>query len=73
MKKVSFTQLRNNAKRYFDDVEDGETLEIYRHGKALAILSPAPSSSENTRWKKVKPRTLAGVSLSKAILDERHS
>jgi prevent-host-death family protein len=41
MKTVTFSQLRNNAKKYFDAVEKGETVEVYRHGKPVAILSPA--------------------------------
>jgi prevent-host-death family protein len=41
MKTVTFSQLRNNAKKYFDAVEKGESVEVYRHGKPAAILSPA--------------------------------
>ncbi len=37
---VTFSELRNNAKKYFDAVEEGETIEVYRNGKPIAILSP---------------------------------
>ena len=40
MKTVTFSQLRNNAKKYFDAVEQGETVEVYRHGKPVAVISP---------------------------------
>jgi antitoxin (DNA-binding transcriptional repressor) of toxin-antitoxin stability system len=33
----------HNAKKYFDTVEQGETLEVFRHGKPIAILTPAGS------------------------------
>ena len=34
MVRVTFSELRNNAKKYFDAVEQGELVEVYRHGKA---------------------------------------
>ena len=69
---VTFTQLRNNARKYFDAVERGETLEVYRHGKPIAILAPYRSRSRE-RWKRGKPLKLKGVSLSTLILAERRS
>lgn len=70
MKTATFTQLRNKAKKYFDAVEGGETIEIYRHGKPIAILSPV-ATSNRIRWKKANPKKLSGVSLSRTILAER--
>ena len=72
MATVTFTELRNNARKYFDAVERGETLEVYRHGKPIAILSPyRPGASK--RWKRARqrPLKLKGVSPSKLILSER--
>lgn len=69
-KMVTFTELRNNAKKYFDDVEKGSTLEIYRHGKPVAVLSPTKERSTDY-WKHVSPLNIKGASLSKAVIDER--
>lgn len=70
MTSVTFSELRNNAKRYFDLVEGGETLEVYRRGKPVALLSPIrPASREH--WRQAAPLNISGVSLSKAILAER--
>ena len=69
---VTFTQLRNNAKKYFDAVERGETLEIYRRGKPIALLSPLRIEARQ-RWKRGNPLKLKGISLSKLILSERRS
>ena len=69
---VTFTQLRNNAKKYFDAVERGETVEIYRRGKPIALLSPLRIEARQ-RWKRGKPLKLNGISLSKLILSERRS
>ena len=71
MKTVTFSQLRNNAKKYFDAVEQGETMEIYRHGKPIAMLTPVPQESHLSRWKTAHPIKLPGVSASKMIIEER--
>lgn len=67
---ATFSELRNHAKRYFDAVELGESVEIYRNGKPVAILSPIRSGSSE-RWKSARPLSLEGVSLSQVILRER--
>ncbi|MBI1870012.1 MAG: type II toxin-antitoxin system Phd/YefM family antitoxin [Chlamydiae bacterium] len=70
MSTVTFTELRNHARKYFDQVERGETFEIYRHGKPVAILLP-PGDSSKEGWKRVSPMKIFGVSLSQAILADR--
>ena len=67
---VTFSELRNNAKKYFDAVEEGETIEVYRKGKPIAILSPY-STGKGERWNRSHPLEARGVSLSKVVLDER--
>lgn len=70
MTTITFTELRNHAKTYFDQVENGEVLEVLRRGKPIAILSPIrPYAKE--RWKDVHPMKIKGFSLSKAILKDR--
>ncbi len=71
MKTVTFSQLRNNAKTYFDAVEQGETVEIYRHGKPIAMLTPVLREPTLNRWKTARPIKLSGVSASKMIIEER--
>ena len=70
MKSATFSDLRNNARQYFDDVEKGESIEVFRHGKLIAVIVPANQESRD-RWKKSNPVRITGVSLSTAILDER--
>jgi prevent-host-death family protein len=70
MVSVTFSELRNNAKRFFDLVEQGEVIEVYRHGKPVAILSPV-RRHESDRWKSARPVDLGGPSLSRAILSGR--
>ena len=70
MKTTTFSELRNNAKKYFDMVERGEPIEVYRHGKPVAILSPARGAGRSS-WKTASPLRLPGVSLSRMIVAER--
>ena len=70
MRTATFSEFRNQAKKFFDAVEDGESIEIYRHGKPVAILTPIRRRSQE-RWKTARPLTLPGISLSHAILADR--
>ncbi|MHB2018094.1 MAG: type II toxin-antitoxin system Phd/YefM family antitoxin [Candidatus Xenobia bacterium] len=71
---VTFSDLRNNAKKYFDAVERGETVEVYRHGKPVALLSPLPSGSRSAdRWKTASPLEVDGASLTQALLEDRQA
>ena len=71
MKTVTFSQLRNNAKKYFDAVEQGETVEIFRHGKPIALLTPVVREQGLSRWKTANPIKIPGLSLSKEIIKDR--
>lgn len=71
MKTATFSEFRNNAKKFFDEVERGETVEIYRHGKPIAIVSPAVREEGPSRWKTAQPIALPGPSVGRMILDDR--
>ena len=51
---TTFSDLRNNARKYFDAVEAGETVEVYRHGKPVAVLSPY-NPAATRRWQQSQP------------------
>jgi prevent-host-death family protein len=69
MQTATFSELRNHAKKYFDAVERGETVEIYRHGKPVARISPVRPKALQ-RWRQAHPLDL-GVSASRMIIEER--
>jgi len=72
MKTTTFTELRKNAKLYFDAVEKGEKIRVYRHGKQIAEIIPVTNDTEVFSWKKTPHRLkIDGVSLSAAIIEER--
>ena len=68
---TTFSDLRNNAKYYFDQVEKGEIIEINRFGKPIAHLIPV-KKKERIRWGESALLAIKNVSLTKAILDERN-
>jgi prevent-host-death family protein len=70
MRDATFTELRNHAKDYFDAVEGGDTVRVFRNGKPIAEIVPIRSGTPS--WKrKAVPLTLKGVSLSREILSDR--
>ena len=72
MKPATFTQFRKNAKAYFDSVEQGERVQITRHGKVIAELVPPKPLLKKFSWKSPALKlSVPGVSLSRIILQER--
>lgn len=70
MQEVTFTDLRKHAKAYFDAVEMGETVRVYRNGKPVAEIVPLRQTHPS--WKNTLPVTsLKGLSLSGEILEDR--
>lgn len=75
MKTVNFTEFRQHASELINDVEQGETIHILRHGKPVAEIIPFRSKSNSSpSWKRPALRlSIKGASLSKAIIKERKS
>ena len=75
MKTVTFTEFRKNASNFFSAVENGEVVIVLRHGKPIAEISPPCSqTNEPPSWKKPGLKIKAnGISLAKAILEEREA
>ena len=70
MQQATFSELRNHAKDYFDAVEGGDTVRIFRNGKAIAEIVPIRSGIPS--WKRqAAPLTVKGLSLSREILSDR--
>ena len=70
MRKTTITELRNHAKDYFDAVEGGETVRVFRNGKPIAEIVPVRSGIPS--WKTHgTPLTVKGLSLSREVLSDR--
>lgn len=67
---TTFTELRNNAKAFFDAVEGGQTVRVFRNGKAVAQIVPIKDAAP--AWKRdIEPLDLKGLSLSAEVLKDR--
>lgn len=70
MRETTFTELRNHAKDYFDAVEGGDTVRVFRNGRAIAEIVPVRSGVPS--WKRqATPLTVKGLSLGREILNDR--
>ncbi len=67
---ATFSDLRHRAKRYFDAVENGETVEVTRKGKPIARVIPLRSGDMDL-WKRSHPIKVGGVPASRRIIRER--
>ncbi len=67
MRETTFTELRNHAKDYFDAVERGDTVRVFRNGKPIAEIVPVRSGVPS--WKRqVTPLTVRGLSLVVSVI-----
>jgi antitoxin (DNA-binding transcriptional repressor) of toxin-antitoxin stability system len=67
---TTFTELRNNAKAFFDAVEKGQTVRVYRSGKAVAEIVPIKDAVP--AWKRDSaPLDIKGLALSREVLKDR--
>ena len=72
MTSFSFTEFRKKASKVLDLVEKGETVQLLRHGKAIARIVPVETRNHTPAWKRPGLRlVISGASLSKAVLEER--
>lgn len=75
MRSVSFTEFRKDASALFSAVEDGEVIQVVRHGKPIAEILPFKETDHKLpSWKKNRIKKLIkGEELSSIILSERES
>ena len=70
MKETTLTELRNHVKDYFDIVEGGSPVRVFRNGKPIAEIVPIRSGIPS--WQRdVTPLTIKGLSLGLEILGDR--
>lgn len=73
MREANFTDLRNHARQYFDQVEAGETVRVMRNGKPIADIVPIQPDLPSWKRRKSQPLVLGGLSVSQLVLSERDS
>jgi antitoxin (DNA-binding transcriptional repressor) of toxin-antitoxin stability system len=75
MRSVTFTAFRKDASALLSAVEDGEIIQVIRHGKPIAEISPVKDTTNQLpSWKKKRiKKSIKGEELSSMILSERES
>ena len=75
MTSVSFTEFRKDASALFSAVEEGEIIQVFRHGKPIAkIRSCKDTISKLPSWKKIRiKKSIKGDELPALILNERET
>ncbi|MGH8614533.1 MAG: type II toxin-antitoxin system Phd/YefM family antitoxin [Gammaproteobacteria bacterium] len=73
MRQTTFTELRNNAKVYFDAVEAGETVRVLRNGKPIADIVPVPPVTPSWKQRFGEPLVVKGITLSEEIMRDRNN
>ncbi|MBM4038725.1 MAG: type II toxin-antitoxin system prevent-host-death family antitoxin [Planctomycetes bacterium] len=68
---VNVADLKNDAEKYLDAVARGETVEVCREGKPVAVLAPVRKRDPDYWKRPIEALRLEGVSLSKLIIEER--
>ncbi len=71
MRETTFTELRSQAKHYFDLVEAGETVRVLRNGKPIADIQPIQHGMPSWKRRKARPLSVSGVEIGKLILEDR--
>ena len=71
MEQATFTEVRNQARHYFDLVESGSSVRVFRNGKPIADIVPVLADLPSWKRSSVQPLVLEGISASQLILDER--
>lgn len=73
MRETTFTELRSQAKHYFDLVEAGETVRVLRKGRPIAEINPIQPEPPSWKRRSAQPLSIDGVALSTLILAERET
>lgn len=71
MRETTFTELRNQAKSYFDLVEAGEIVRVLRNGKPIAEIHPIAADLPSWKQRHARPLAIGGEEISRMILEER--
>ena len=83
MSSYSIAEARNNLSKLVERAEQGETIEVTRHGKRVAFIVPGLPDAVKPNWRDAIARVLANpvepigdpvdsVALVRELRDEAH-
>lgn len=71
MHEATFSELRSQAKHFFDLVEAGQVVRVLRNGRPIAEIHPIPSGLPSWKQRAARPLTISGAEIAKLIIEER--
>jgi antitoxin (DNA-binding transcriptional repressor) of toxin-antitoxin stability system len=71
MQDATFTELRNQARHYFDLVEGGDTVRVLRNGRPIAEIHPIARALPSWKRRAARPLLIGGEAISRLILADR--
>lgn len=71
MHEATFSELRSQAKHFFDLVEAGQVVRVLRNGRPIAEIHPIPSSLPSWKQRPATPLTISGAEIAGLIIEER--
>jgi len=71
MRETTITELRNHAKNFFDAVEEGETVRVYRYGRPVADIVPVKTAIPAWKTSPLTRLSLDSLSLGDEVVAGR--
>ncbi|MFP5407209.1 MAG: type II toxin-antitoxin system Phd/YefM family antitoxin [Gammaproteobacteria bacterium] len=71
MHEATFSELRRQARHFFDLVEAGDIVRVLRNGKPIAEIHPIPHALPSWKQRKARPLAIGGEEISRMIIDSR--
>lgn len=70
VQQTTFSEFRRHAKDFFDAVEEGDVVRVYRNGRPIADVVPIPAVEP--AWKRPVPRvSVRGLQASSLVIRGR--
>jgi antitoxin (DNA-binding transcriptional repressor) of toxin-antitoxin stability system len=73
MREATLTELRNESKRYFDLVESGEIVRVFRNGEPIVEIHPIARDLPLRKRRPVRPLVVGGRQVSRLIIAGRRA
>jgi antitoxin (DNA-binding transcriptional repressor) of toxin-antitoxin stability system len=71
MQDATFSELRSQARHFFDLVEAGEVVRVLRHGRPIAEIHPIASNPPSWKQRPARPLAIGGNEIGRLIVEER--
>lgn len=71
MQETTFSELRSQARHFFDLVEAGEVVRVLRNGRPIAEIHPISSNPPSWKQRPARPMTIGGKEIGRLIVEER--